>query len=133
MKFIYKIIAIIYRTYDDRGQDIPHFRGIVTVLFLLFLHIVCIALLFDIPSIYIMPWSSQESKAVQWLKAAIYFTIPLVLFSNIFSKEKLDKVPVTDRQIHRDRKILPIYIILSIALLMILLLRHGVRKGTIHF
>ncbi len=108
MKFIYKIIAIVYRTYVDRGQDIPHFRGIVTILFLLFLNIVCIALLFDIPSQYIMPWSSQDSKAVQWIKAAIYFAIPVILFSNLFSKDKLDRVPVTDRQSQTGRTILPI-------------------------
>ena len=132
MKFIYTIPAIIYRTYDDRGLDIPHFRAIVTIIFLLFMYAVCVGLLFNIPSHYIIPWSSQESKNSQWLKALIYFLIPITLLSIVFNKKKLDDVVVTENQIYNGRKILPVYLVASIILLMLLLLRHGVRKGTIH-
>lgn len=132
MNFIYKLIAIIYRTYDDRGHDIPHFKAIVTVLFLFFVNIVCVGLLFDIPSEYIMPWISQEGKTMQSIKATIYFIVPIVLFSIIFNKKILDKIPVTERQIYRGRRILPIYILASTILLVVLLVRHGVQKGAIN-
>src|SRR4030095_3047123 len=120
MIIIYKLTAIIYRTYEDKGLDIPHFRAIATVIFSLFLHIVQIALVFDIPSHYIIPWSSSESKGVQWMKASLYFTIPIILISVIFSKRKLDKISVSEDQIYNGRKILPIYLILTITLLMFL-------------
>jgi hypothetical protein len=133
MNFLYKLFAIIYRTFDDRGVDIPHFRAIVTIIFLFFLHVVFIGLLFDIPSKYIMPWSSDESKGMQWLKASLYFGLPIIFISLVFNHKRLDKVPVTDNQIYRGRKILPVYLAVSIILLMVLLIRYGVRKGTIHF
>jgi hypothetical protein len=132
MNFLYKCFAIIYKTYDDKGLDIPHFRAISTVIFCLFLHIVHIGLLLDVPSNFLMPWNSQESKALQWLKAAIFFTIPILLISIVFTKKKLDSVSVTDNQISKAKRILPVYFFLSIALLVILLIRHGLRKGTIH-
>lgn len=132
MNFLYKIVAIVYRTYDDRGQDIPHFRAIITILFLFFVNTVHLGLLFDIPSKYIMPWNSNEGRIMRWIKSGVYFLAPIVLLSIVFNKRKLDTVPVTDRQIYRGRRILPIYIILSIILLVVLLIRHGVRKGTIN-
>ncbi|SHF95324.1 hypothetical protein SAMN02745131_03944 [Flavisolibacter ginsengisoli DSM 18119] len=133
MNFIYKLFAIIYRTYDDRGLDIPHFRAITTIVFLFFLNIVSVILIFDIPSKFIIPWSSDESKGIQWFKASLYFGLPILLISTVFNPKKLDKVPVTDSQIYRGRKILPVCLTLSIILLMALLIRLGIRKGTIHF
>lgn len=78
MNFLYKLIAIIYRSFHDRGVNIPHFRAIVTLVLLFFLPIVCVCLLFDIPSNYILPWSSQESKGMQWIKACLYFGVPII-------------------------------------------------------
>ena len=133
MNFLFKIFAIIYRSYEDRGVDIPHFRAIVTIVFLFFLNIVFLALLVGIPSKYIMPWSSQESQGMQWFKASIYFGIPIILIATVLTQKRLDKVPVTNNQIYRARKILPVYLALSIILLVILLIRDGIRKGTLHF
>ena len=133
MNFLYKLFAIIYRTFDDRGVDIPHFRAIVTIIFLFFLHVVFIGLLFDIPSKYILPWSSGERKGMQWLKVSLYFGVPIILIATVFNHRRLDKVAVTDKQIYRGRKILPIYLALTIILVMVLLIRHGVKIGTINF
>jgi hypothetical protein len=79
-----------------------------------------------------MPWSSQESKGLQWLKASMYFLVPILLAAFVFKKKRIEKVPVSDDQIYKGRKTLPVYIALSIILLFILLVRHGVRKGTIN-
>jgi len=133
MNFFYKLVAIIYRTFNDRGVDIPHFRAIITVVFLFFLNIVIVGLLCDIPSKHIMPWSSEDSKGMQWFKASLYFGGPILLIATIFNQKKLDKVSVTDDQIHRGKKILPVYLTISIIILAVLLIRHGVRKGTINF
>jgi hypothetical protein len=130
---IYKLIAIIYKTYDDKGIDDPHFRAIITILFLLFIHIVCVGLIFNLPSEYIMPWSSNEKLGIQYIKATIFFVLPLCLFLFIFRKKKLDQIQVTVNQINTARRVLPFYIFLSILLLFVLLIRHGIRKGTINF
>ena len=75
MKFLYKIVAIIYRTYDDRGIDIPHFRALITILIIIFLHVVQIGLLFKLPSDYIIPWSSTVSRPMQWIYGILYFGV----------------------------------------------------------
>jgi hypothetical protein len=131
MKLLYKIFAVVYRTFDDRGIDIPYFRSLVLVIFLFYVNIVSIGLLFELPSYYIMPWRSDEGKGVQWFKGALYFMTPIILFAAIFRKKKLDSIEVSDEQINRGRKILPIYILISLILLTVLLVRRGMNKGMI--
>jgi len=123
MSFLVKIAAIIYRSYDDRGMDIPHFRTIVTIVFCLFLNIVHVALLFNLNSTYIMPWSSTASKSVQWFSGFIYFGILIGIVALIFKKSSLDKVEVTQKQINRCRTILPLYLAFCIVLLTVLLIK----------
>jgi hypothetical protein len=132
MNLIFKVFAIIYRTFDDRGLDLPYFRALVIVVFLFFIHIVSIGLLFNIPSGYIMPWNSQMSKWIQWLFAVIYFGTLMTFTFLVFNKKKVDKIPITEDEIETGRRILPIYITLSMIFLVILLVRHGVKKGLIH-
>jgi hypothetical protein len=131
MSYLFKFVAIIYKSYDDRGVDIPHFRALVTIIFALFLTIVNVGLLFDIPSDYIMPWSSTDSKGGQYLKATAFFLFPIILIGIVFTPGKLDKIPVSERQLTYGRSIVPIYLFLSNVLLAILLVRHGINKGTI--
>jgi hypothetical protein len=133
MNFVYKVFAIVYRTYEDKGNHSPYFDTILTVVFLLYLHVVHIGLLFNLPSDYIMPWSSQESKGLQWLKASVYFSIPILTIALAFKKRRIEKVPISNDQIYKGRKALPVYFAVSIILLFVLLVRHGVRKGTINF
>jgi hypothetical protein len=131
MKTFFKLPAIIYRTYIDRGQDIPYFRTIVTIVSILFLHAVHVGLLFDIPSTYIMPWSSDETKSVRWVYGTIYFGILYTIISMVFKKNTLEKVIVTPSQIKRCKTVLPIYLIASIALLLGLLIKLAIEKGKI--
>lgn len=129
MKTFFKSPAIIYRTFIDRGQDIPYFRTIVTLVSILFLHAAHLALLFDIPSIYIMPWSSEEPKLVRWVYGTIYFGILYTVISVTFKKNTLEKVIVTPQHIKRCKIVLPIYLIASLVLLMGLLLKLVIEKG----
>lgn len=45
MKLFYKVVAIIFHTYDDRGAHSPYFDAVLTVVIILFLHAVHIGLL----------------------------------------------------------------------------------------
>ena len=131
MKFLYKIVAIIYRTYDDRGIDIPHFRALITILIIIFLHVVQIGLLFKLPSDYIIPWSSTVSRPMQWIYGILYFGVIIIIFALVFKKSKLDKVILSQRQKDNGKVILPIYLGLSIGLFAFLLIKSGIEKGTI--
>ena len=131
MSFLFKIVAIIYKSYDDRGVDTPHFRALLTIILSLFLTAVNVGLLFNLPSDYIMSWSSNESKGSQFLKAAFFFIVPIILIAVIFNQKKLDKIPVSEKQLSYGRSIVRFYLFLSIALLAVLLIRHGINKGTI--
>lgn len=129
MNIFIKIVAIIYRSYEDRGVDIPHFRAIVTTVLILFLHMVHIGLAFDISSKWIMPWNSDSSRSSQWLFGLIYFGTFIVIIAFVFQKRKLEKINVSQRQIDRGRLILPIYLTLSIVILLVLLIAAGNREG----
>lgn len=132
MKAFFKLPAIIYRTFINRDQDIPYFRTIVIIVFILFLHACQLAILFDIPSTYIMPWSSKEAKPVRWLYGTLYFGILYTLISITFKKSVLEKIVVTPEQIKKCKILLPIYLIACIILLLGLLLKLGIEKGKIH-
>jgi hypothetical protein len=132
MDKIYKIVATIYKTFLVRKLDIPYFRAICIIVFALFLHAVQIGLLFDIPSKYIMPFNSKD-KTIQWFQAAFYFVTLIVIFILLFPKRKLDEQEISETSILKAKKILPWYFVATVLLVIILLLRLGVQKGTIHF
>ena len=132
MNFFTKIAAIIYHTYDQKGLDIPHFRTITTIVMILFLHIVHIGLIFNLPSDYIMPWNSKANKSSQWLYASLYFGGFIALIALIFRKKKLDSINVTQKQIDRSRIIIPVYLVVCLILLVALLVKSGVDKGKIN-
>jgi hypothetical protein len=131
MKALFKLPAIIYWTYIDRGQDIPYFRTVITLVSILFLHAVHVGLVFDIPSTYLMPWSSGETKLMRWFYGAIYFGILYSVIAMSFKKRALEKVIVTPQQIKRCKIVLPIYLIVSLLLLFSLLIKLGIEKGKI--
>ena len=133
MNFFTKIVAIIYKSYDEKGLNIPHFRSIVTIVLILFLHVVQIGLVFKIPSNYLMPWSSTSSKGTQWFSAFLYFGIFIGILLLFFSKKKLDKVELTRKQIDGGKVILPIYFIVCLLFVTILLIRSGLEQGKISF
>lgn len=131
MNLFTKIAAIIYKSYDEKGVGIPHFRTITTIVFILFMHIVQIGLVFRISSNYLMPWSSTSNKGTQWFYAFLYFAIFIGIILFFFSKKKLDKVELTRKQIDRGKIILPIYFTVCFLFVIILLIRSGVEQGKI--
>jgi hypothetical protein len=126
-----KLVAIVYKSYDDRGIDIPHFRALITVILVIFLHAVQIGILLKLPSNYIMPWSSEVGKSIQWLYGALYFGIFIVVFAIVFRKSRLDKIEISQKQIDAGRRWIPIYLCFCIVFLVILLVKLGLEKGKI--
>jgi hypothetical protein len=132
MKRIYKIVAAVYKAYSYRKVDIPYFRTISTIVFLLFIHLAQVGLLFKISSQYMLPFNSGN-KTILWLEAALYFVVFFVVFSILFPERKLQEQDIKEALVLKVKKILPWYFVATILLLMILLVRHGVQRGAIHF
>lgn len=132
MKYIYKIVAIIYKVYINKNVGIPHSRTIATLFGIgLFLY-ADILLVFDLPSNYFMPWSYEEdTKSITWLKMCLIYTPIILLLAIVFNKNKLDKVPVRQKEIDKANKAIPIVFISLILLMVIFLIKLGIEKGTI--
>jgi magnesium-transporting ATPase (P-type) len=128
---IYTIPAIIYQIYDKRGTDIPHFRALITIVLILFLHLAHASLLFDFPIRSFIPWASTDNRQTQWLYGLLFFGIAIGALAVIFPKKKLDKIFFSEKQISNAKVLLILYFISCIVLLAVLLIRLGIQTGTI--
>lgn len=134
MRYLTKFFAIIYKSYDEAGMDIPHFRAMSSIVFLLFLQLINAVLLFNLDLNKILVWDTvSKNGMVQYLVAASYFVVPILLLATIFNKKRLYGISVSYQQAMTAGKILKICFAISIVLMIILMIRHGVRKDTIHF
>jgi hypothetical protein len=133
MSYPYKIVATVYRMYQRRGLNTPYFRTCMTIIGLLFLHVVVIGLLFRIPSEYIFPGlNHNDSETVKFLKVFIGLTIAIALFFQLFKKKKVDTVEVSESDAKRAKSVVIIYFLGLLILMTILLVLKGVRMGLIH-
>lgn len=127
-----KIAALIYKTFVDRGIDLPHFRTIGLMGFSIFIHFAQLSLIFKIKLKYFIIWSPSTSKGSQWFLAAIYFGLIWLVLALIFKERKLKEVSITKTEIKKGKRILYVYLFVNITLLIILLLMHGIEQGTIN-
>jgi hypothetical protein len=133
MNFIYKTLAIIYRQYVYRKIPTPYFRTIMTVIGLLFLHIVHTALLFNLPTYFILPrLTDNDSSTVKYLMGAAYFGILILIFYKVISKEKVLNIEVSESEIKKGKRVLIIYFIVDIVLLILLVIFHEIQVGRLH-
>ena len=133
MKRILYIAATIYRLYEKQDTGIAHFRMIATFILLFMLHLTHIGLLFNIPSHWVFPWSSESKRAIQWLNGGVYFGILFIIAHLIFSRKKIDPIEVSEKSISRAKIVLPVYFVLAILMLGVLLIKRGIEMGKIHF
>jgi len=119
--------------YKRRGLDIPYFRTCMTIIGMLFLHVVVIGLLFRIPSEYIFPGlSDDDSGTVKFLKGFIGLTIAIALFFQLFKRKKVDTIEVSESDAKRARWVVIIYFLVLLILMTILFVLKGIRMGLIH-
>lgn len=126
------IVAGIYRAYIDMGRNIPYFRAISTLVFLALLHAFQLAIVFQIPLKYILPVDPQN-KIFRWIVGITFYSALLGICALIFPKSKLENQEISDASISKIKRYLPWYFAGTILFLMVLLVLHGFRKGTIHF
>jgi hypothetical protein len=65
----------------DRKLSSPYFRTVMTVIFLLFLHVVQLVLLFNLPGYFIIPgMNDPDSGIIKYAKGFLYFGILISIF-----------------------------------------------------
>lgn len=133
MKKIRYAAATIYKLYEKQPRGIPHFRMLGTLVLLFMLHLFHIALIFNIPSHWFFPWSSESKKLIQWLNGGVYVGFLFSIAQLMFSQKKLENIEVSEKSIKRAKIVLPIYFVLSILILAALLIKKGIEMGKIHF
>jgi hypothetical protein len=126
---LYYIASVIYKSYKRRNLDIPHFRAIGSLVGLFFLHLCQIVIVFKFN--WLIPWSSSDSKGVQWIKGAAFFLILIFVFSLVFRKDKLEAVNIPENELTKSSRYLLIYAIGSFLLLFGLLIWTGIKTGKI--
>jgi hypothetical protein len=133
MKITFRLFAVIYRSFEVRGTDIPYFRSLLLVAILFATHIFTLKLLLDFPFSDISPWNTQGAEWKRLLVEILTFGATVTIAILIFSKKKLDEIAVLEGEIQQAKRILPIYIGISFAVLFILLTVYGKKIGKIHF
>jgi len=134
MKSIYNTLAIIYRQYLDRKLSSPYFRTVMTVIFLLFLHVVQLVLLFNLPTNFIMPGiNDSDSGIAKYAKGFLYFGILISIFYLIINKNRGLSIVVSPEAIKRCKRVLIIYFIADLILMTGLFVIRGLRMGTLHW
>ena len=113
--------------YLRRGLDVPYFRTCMTIIGMLFLHVVIIGLLFRFPG-----FDNNDSEAIKLLKATIGLTIAIALFFQLFKKKKIDTIEVSMSDSQRAKWILITYFVVLLIVITILLVLKGIRMGLIH-
>lgn len=124
--------ATIYRLYEKQLRGIPHFRMLGTFVLLFIFHLTHIALILNLPSDWIFPWSSESTKLIQWLNGAVYVGFLFCIAQLIFPRKKIENIEVSEKSIRRAKIILPVYLVLSLLLMAALLVKKGMAMGKIH-
>ncbi len=113
-------------------MNIPYFRTAMTIIGLLFLHVVQLVLLFNLPSNFIMPGTlDTDSGVIKYLKGGAYFGILILIFYLIVDKKKVLSIEVSNEEIIKGKRILIAYFIIDLVIMTILFVIRGVRMGTI--
>lgn len=77
----------------------------MTVIGLLFLHIVQLVLIFNLPSYFIIPGTNDtDNVIVKYLKGGAYFGILILIFFIMINKEKVLSVRVNHEEIQRGER-----------------------------
>jgi len=100
----------------------------MTVIGMLFLHVVVIGLLFRLPAEYIFPgFYMNDSGSTKLLKATIVILLAIGLFFISFKKQKVLSIEVKESDSKKTKWVVLIYSLLLIVLMTLLLIAKGIR------
>lgn len=132
MKFLIKPIAAIYLYYVSRDIGIPHFRTIMTVIGIVLLLTFNILIAFQLPFTTIFPLvRDTENRTQLWINMILVWTPIIILFAFLFSRKRLANQDLGESVVKKAGIVLFVVFTFLISTLIILLVREGLRKGTI--
>ena len=126
-----RIIATIFWVFRSKKSEFPYLATSMTVVGLTFMHLCQLILILGIPSNILFPFEVQNTVIRRWLNASLVLTPLIVLFILFFKKQTLLKYQIDEGEISRGKRIIPIYFIVSLLILLGLLIREGIKKGTL--
>jgi hypothetical protein len=124
-----KNLAIFYHNLKNKGNDIPYVLTLAFFVFSLGLHWFQAVMIFDIPQHIYSPIQLENTRSTRWVNSLVFFTPVFIASLLLFKKSSLEEYKFTDLDLRNGYRKHVIYMVLSIALLMGLLIREGLKKG----
>ncbi len=127
-----KIVQKVYWLYkSDKKQTSPYVSTVLTFVGIFFLTFVVILLLLDIPTEYIFPFQTENSILQRWLNGSIYPTFLIIIFVIRYPKSKLEIEQFNNQNLKKIKNWLILFFLIPFILMMLLLIRKGIKKGLI--
>jgi hypothetical protein len=123
-----RFIAYLFYRYYSTGptKDIPYFSTLCALVMLIGLHVFQILVLFN--KVSFLPVSSKNTRAENFLIIALCLLPIFLITAAIVKKSDLQEMTYEEAKVKRGYMFLILYIVLSIALLLLLILY---RKGRV--
>jgi len=123
-----RFIAYLFYRYYSTGptKDIPYFSTLCALVMLIGLHVFQVLVLFN--KVTLLPVSSKNPRAENFLIMALCLLPIFLITAAIIKKSDLQEMTYEEAKVKRGYMFLILYIILSIALLLLLIFY---RKGRI--
>jgi hypothetical protein len=122
MKLVKFVAYLFYRYYSVSGprKDIPYFSTLLSLTFLIFLHLLQIVIL--LTRMGIIPINNGEGRMVRFGKMTLIMLPIFLLFLALIRKSKLKLMRYDERKVKKAYVFLVVYIVLSMALMIFLIL-----------
>jgi hypothetical protein len=126
-----KNLAIFYHNLKNRGNEIPYVLTLAFFVFSLGIHWFQAVIIFDIPQSIYSPIQLDNTRSTRWVNSLVFFTPVFIASLIFFKKSSLEEYKFTVLELRNGYRKLAIYMALSIAILMGLLIREGIKKGQV--
>ena len=124
-----KNLAIFYHNLKNKGNDIPYVSTLAFFVLSIGLHWFQTVMIFDVPRRVYSPIQLENATSNRWVNSLIFLTPIFIASLLLFKKSSLEDYKFTELDLRNGYRKHCIYMILSIALLMGLLIRDGLKKG----
>ena len=124
-----KNLAIFYHNLKNKGNDIPYVSTLAFFVLSIVLHWFQTVIIFDVPRWVYSPIQLGNATSNRWVNSLIFLTPIFIAFLLLFEKSSLEDYKLTELDLRNGYQKHCIYIISSIALLIGLLIRDGLKKG----
>ena len=119
-----KNLAIFYHNLKNQGNEIPYVLTLAFFVFSLGIHWFQAVIIFDIPQSIYSPIQLDNTRSTRWVNSLVFFTPVFIASLIFFKKSSLEEYKFTVLELRNGYRKHAIYMALSIAILMGLLIRE---------